>query len=1134
MKHIITTIILAVLVLNTYGQTTIINRGSSWKYNDSGTDLGTSWRSSSYDDSSWSSGNAILGYGTINAGTINTTLSYGSNSSNKYPTYYFRKSFNYNTTGTETYYKFEVLVDDGAIFYLNGSEIKNIDMPTGTINYSTYASATGDEDNYQTFSIPVSEMQNGSNILEVEVHQRSASSSDIGFDLKLEAHFDLNIRFIHFGSTNNPLNGLRVTWRDETGVDSIKWGYTNSYSQGTFKAESRELYTDSLYEYSFPIVNSNSTIHYSIYSASFDAWSQDMTYQTSTDTSSTHFKFISFGDCRTYLDDWKKISSLVPEADFTLFNGDIINNGDVKGDWDDWFDYGKDFISSHIVYHTFGNHEDNGIGNATYSNLYVLPENPSGTDKYYSFEFGNAIFICLDSQDPSSTTQYNWLVQTLSDNNEKTWKFVWFHKPFYTSPSHESDMHSYWNTWWKAFDDYGVDVVFNGHTHNYQRTKPINRNVSTTSEVDHYGSCPLSGRLQIVTGRAGAPAVGAGTGWFIQTSSAELNYGVIDIDGNTLTFVARDSSNSVIDSLTITKDFDSQLSSTPEGPVGAANGSATASGTGGYSPYTYLWNTGATTASISNLDSGWYYVTITDDVECEQYDSIHVDTSNSPQYVTTKGATSITTNSATLNSSIKPPSGGYIFGLEFEIGLTNSYGNTVSSTPNYTNTNANTTGSATGLSPGTVYHYRIKGTDGSTTFYGSDTSFTTSSPLAPTVNMGSSFTNISSAAAENSNNEVTSDGGANIIERGMVYGEDNPPTYNSNHKTSSGTTGVYDIALLGLNASTHYYARAYAINSVDTSYSLGIEEFTTEAHTQASIDSVTVDNNNPDYITIYFTPGSGEGCIIIMRENNDISKYPVDGVDADTYNYNANYGLGYNLGEENYVVYRGAHSKGDLTVGNIDNTQEYYFAIVEYSGTGDQTNYRTSDADKANTIGTPLPIKLISFKVANNDSAVVVRWATATELNNDHFEIEKSTDGEHFYKIIDTKGAGNSNTIKNYIAYDNSPFIGISYYRLKQIDFDGKSSYSDIQVLNRKGENNAGLSRIRSDKSSITFVYTSDNTLPSELQLIDANGRIIFATSISGKGAQDASIPRTSIKSGLYVLRLTNNKKQLNYKVIVN
>ena len=269
------------------GQTTIFNTGSNWKYDDSGTDLGTSWSGTSFNDASWSSGNAILGYGTINAGTINTTLSYGGNSSNKYPTYYFRKTFNYSTTGSETYYKVTALIDDGAVFYINGTEIKRTNMPTGTISYSTWASGTGDEDNYYTFTIPKTAIQNGTNVFAIEVHQRNASSSDIGLDIGLEAHFDMNIRFIHFGSQNNPLDKLRITWRDETGVDSIQWGYSTSYSQGKFKAKSRALYDgDSLYEYSFPALTASSTIHYSIYSASYDAWSQDKTFQTSVSSSS--------------------------------------------------------------------------------------------------------------------------------------------------------------------------------------------------------------------------------------------------------------------------------------------------------------------------------------------------------------------------------------------------------------------------------------------------------------------------------------------------------------------------------------------------------------------------------------------------------------------------------------------------------------------------------------------------------------------------------------------------------------------------------------------------------------------------------------------------------------------------------
>lgn len=1114
-------------------QTTIISTGSSWKYYDLGTDLGTSWNSPSYNDATWSSGNAILGYGTINAGSINTTLSYGSNSNNKYPTTYFRKTFNYTTTGNETYYKASALIDDGAVIYINGNEIERVNMPIGTISYSTLASGTGDEDNYNSFIIPTSSIQNGSNTIAVEIHQRTASSSDIGLDLSLTAHFDLNIRFIHFGSKGNPLNGLRITWRDDTGNDSIKWGYTTSYSNGKFKAISRELYSDSLFEYSFPILNANSTIHYSIYSNTFGAWSQDMTYKTSVDTNSTNFKFVSFGDCRTYLSDWEAVSTKVPEADFTLFNGDIINNGGVGSDWDDWFDYGNDFISSHIVYHTFGNHENQGTGSFNYDNIYVMPENPSGSEKYYSFTFGNAVFICLNSEDPSSTTQYNWLIQTFSNNSDKTWKFVWFHKPFYTSPSHQTDMHSYWNTWWKAFDDYGVDVIFNGHTHNYQRTKPINRNVSTTAAVDHYGNCPKSGRCQIVTGRAGAPAVGVGSGWFIHTSSPDLHYGMAEVDGNTFTFVVRDTSNNILDSFQLVKDFDIVMSSTPEGPVGSSNGSATANPSGGHSPYTYLWNDASTTSSISNLDSGWYYVTVTDDVECELYDKVHVDTTNTPQYVTTDAATNVLITEATLNATIKPLSGGYIAGMKFQYGATTTYGTDVYTDPTtFTTSNTTVYFNLTGLNSATTYHYRILGQNGSVTYYGSDISFTTSSASVPTVNIGSDFSNVSSSVAENSSNEVVSDGGATINERGVVYSTSTNPTLSDSKKTSSGTIGVYDIALLSLAASTTYYTKAYATNSVGTTYSSLEKKFTTEPQTQAVIDSVTVDPNTPDYITVYFQNGDGEGTMLIIKENADISKYPSDGVSADDYYYDANYGNGYDLGDGNYVVFNGSHSKGDITIGNIDNTLDYFFAIVEYSGTSSETNYRIGDAGKDNTLGTSLPIELIDFTVENQDSFINIQWVTASEVNNEWFEIQKSINGEEFYNVKKVRGAGNSNQRLQYNVKDYQLINGISYYRLKQTDYDGRYTYSNIKVVHIKNIIGLSISNITTDANKIDFSYNSSIEQNSKIQLIDITGRIVYNTQASGIGSHSVSIPMNNMNHGMYFIRLTSSTKTISYKVL--
>ena len=91
--------------------------------------------------------------------------------------------------------------------------------------------------------------------------------------------------------------------------------------------------------------------------------------------------------------------------------------------------------------------------------------------------------------------------------------------------------------------------------------------------------------------------------------------------------------------------------------------------------------------------------------------------------------------------------------------------------------------------------------------------------------------------------------------------------------------------------------------------------------------------------------------------------------------------------------------------------------------------------------GTPLPISLLDFNVRPVLNQVEITWTTASETNNDFFTVERSQDGREFIPIGVVDGAGNSNTILNYKLMDADPYVGISYYRLKQTDFDGKFEY---------------------------------------------------------------------------------------------
>ncbi len=164
--------------------TAAIARGSTWRYWDRGGLGTTSWRARTFDDSTWASGPGPLGYG---ESYVRTNVSYGANASNKFVTTYFRRTFNVADPAAVTALRGELMYDDGAVIYLNGTEIGRAAMPTGTIGSTTLATNHETGNAYETFDWTAhrGRLVAGSNTIAVEVHQSSASSSDLSFDLAL-------------------------------------------------------------------------------------------------------------------------------------------------------------------------------------------------------------------------------------------------------------------------------------------------------------------------------------------------------------------------------------------------------------------------------------------------------------------------------------------------------------------------------------------------------------------------------------------------------------------------------------------------------------------------------------------------------------------------------------------------------------------------------------------------------------------------------------------------------------------------------------------------------------------------------------------------------------------------------------
>src|SRR5258706_4194029 len=165
----------------------LINTNSSWKYLDNGSNQGTAWRATNFNDASWATGNAELGYGDGDEATI---VSYGPNPNGKYITAYFRKSFSIANPAIYSSLTLGILRDDGAIVYLNGTEVYRTNMPGGNVNYLTKAvsNINGIDEAtcyYYTFTSPF--LVTGINNISVEIHQFNKTSPDISFNFNLAA-----------------------------------------------------------------------------------------------------------------------------------------------------------------------------------------------------------------------------------------------------------------------------------------------------------------------------------------------------------------------------------------------------------------------------------------------------------------------------------------------------------------------------------------------------------------------------------------------------------------------------------------------------------------------------------------------------------------------------------------------------------------------------------------------------------------------------------------------------------------------------------------------------------------------------------------------------------------------------------
>jgi acid phosphatase type 7 len=595
-------------------QTTIFNYGATWSYsaaasvpaNDVENDT---WIETDYNDGAWSSGAAQFHVGESGSTDLVTLRN----------AFYFRKVV--NITGLTSYVTFDlnIIRDDGVVVYVNGIEAGRNNMPAGSVVFSTNATAgigNGSEATVNTISIASCYFTEGNNTVAVEVHQASTTGSDMRFDMSLVGQPVPASVTLSRGPYLQMGNQTEITVRFRTSascfgkvdVGPSNGSYTTASVTETCPTTEHEVRITGLSadtKYFYRIGTSNQTLQ----------GASDNYFRTlPASTPGRKLRFIAFGDCgrnsSTYQDNTLTqyqsfLTNRGMEApDAWLLLGDNAYNAGTDAEYTSNFfgTYGTNILKNHKLYPAPGNHD---YANSTtnqdnhtlvpYYDIFTLPENgeiggvASGKEEFYSYDIGNVHFLALDAYGEESNmrlydttgAQAVWVKSDL-DANTKKFTIAYWHHPPYTMGSHnsdsEGDLVAMRDRFTRIMERYGVDLIINGHSHDYERSYLIKGHygleatfnsgtmaVSTSSATYGNGSnCPYMypsspanhGTIYVVAGSTGASG-STQAGYPHNALPYSVNDGGVfyfEVENNRLDakFLRRD--GSIYDSFTVMKD----------------------------------------------------------------------------------------------------------------------------------------------------------------------------------------------------------------------------------------------------------------------------------------------------------------------------------------------------------------------------------------------------------------------------------------------------------------------------------------------------------------------------------------------------------------------------------------------------
>ncbi len=387
--------------------------------------------------------------------------------------------------------------------------------------------------------------------------QDGASIPEFGTD---QLGDDPTPKFIHLNVANDPKQGLAVLWRtnDETTLaTTVQYGVNGATDQSekgfTFVYDVATGGDVRMHETHLCGLTPNTTYTYRVGGKGADGtevWSPNYTFTTAPDRSATpdaQVTMLVIGDTRDGYSTWGatlKTAFQKAVPDVILFSGDGTTLGPIQDEWDAWFMAADPLLASTPMMLAHGNHDVNSVN---WFSQFAQP----GDEQNFGLDYG-PVHLTVANDTPMDPADVAGVLATTLDNNLKAgshapWNLLMHHKPMWTAAAgpHPEDALTTRVPWQPLVDADNVDMVFNGHDHDYERTKPMR---GSTPGVN-----PSDGTIYTVVGSAGAELYDNGSSFWTATSAKTFCFAIVRVRQGMLQYDAYKNDGSALDTLTITK-----------------------------------------------------------------------------------------------------------------------------------------------------------------------------------------------------------------------------------------------------------------------------------------------------------------------------------------------------------------------------------------------------------------------------------------------------------------------------------------------------------------------------------------------------------------------------------------------------